>query len=151
MSKISDRGVRYTDTQRALIATILCDLSFTDTATLLSGKPPTYPTLKGIAEEFEVKPPQSKRGRKADVTKPAKVKRRGRPPGSKNKPKVSAKRSRRYDDAAKVKLVALIEENGLTGTMTLLGDKSPSIVTLHSIAKEAGITLTRGRPVKQAA
>jgi hypothetical protein len=158
MSKSSfDRGVRYTVTVRALIATLLGDLSFTEVQALLSGKAPTYPTLKAIADEYSVTPPQSKRGRKAKavVAKP-KSKRRGRPLGSKNKPKVvapvkSTKRGRRYDDAAKVKLVALIEQHGLTGTMKVLGDESPSIVTLHNIAKEAGVTLTRGRPVKEAA
>lgn len=159
MSKTSERGVRYTETVRALIATLLGDLSFTQVQTLLSGKAPTYPTLKAIADEYEVTPPQSKRGRKAKTAvKPTKAKRRGRPPGSKNKPKVVApvvaksKRSRRYDEAAKVKLVALIEQHGLTGTMRELGEDSPSIVTLHNIAKEAGVKLTRGRPaVKEAA
>lgn len=148
----SDRGVRYTETVRALIATLLGDLSFTEVQALLSGKAPTYPTLRSIAEEYNMTPPQSKRGRKANGTpKATKAKRRGRPPGSKNKPKVvkpvtSSKRGRRYDDAAKVKLVALIEQHGLTGTMRVLGDESPSIVTLHNIAKEAGVKLNRGRP-----
>jgi transcriptional regulator with XRE-family HTH domain len=152
----SDRGVRYTETVRALIATLLGDLSFTEVQALLSGKAPTYPTLKAIADEYNVTPPQSKRGRKTKAVKPAKSKRRGRPPGSKNKPKVvapvtSSKRGRRYDEAAKVKLVALIEQHGLTGTMKVLGDESPSIVTLHNIAKEAGVTLTRGRPAAKEA
>jgi transcriptional regulator with XRE-family HTH domain len=148
----SDRGVRYTETVRALIATLLGDLSFTEVQNLLSGKAPTYPTLKAIADEYEVTPPQSKRGRKTSKTvKSTKAKRRGRPPGSKNKPKVVApvaksKRSRRYDAVAKIKLVTLIEQHGLTGTMRVLGDESPSIVTLHNIAKEAGVKLTRGRP-----
>lgn len=145
MSKPSKRGVRYTDTVRALIATMLSDLSFTEVQDLLSGKAPTYPTLKAIAEEYEVTPPQSQRGRKVDGTS-----KKSGSKGRKAKAKASSKRGRRYTDADKAKLVVLIEKHGLTGTMNKLGDKSPSIVTLHNIAKENGIELKRGRPAEAA-
>tara|TARA_Y100000034_G_scaffold135296_1_gene206620 strand:- start:5341 stop:5850 length:510 start_codon:yes stop_codon:yes gene_type:complete len=169
MSKKSQRGRRIPDTERALIATVLADLGFTGTANFLVN-PPTYPTLRAIAEEYGVDVPLGQRGRPAGSKNKTEAKRgpgrpkkakRGRPVGSKNKPGHKAgrpagsknkpsKRGRRYDDAARAKLVTLIEEHGLTGTMRVLGDESPSIVTLHNIAKDAKVELTRGRPAKAA-
>lgn len=137
MSTNSERGRRYSDTERALIATVLADLGFTGTQNLLSGTAPTYPTLRKIAEEYNVTVPQGKRGRKPGSTVEVAETTNSEP---------ASKRGRRYDGVERAKLVTLIEEHGLTGTMKVLGDDSPSIVTLHKIAKDAGVELTRGRP-----
>ena len=125
---------RYTDAERALIATILGDLGYTGTQGLMSTSP-TYPTLRVIADEYDVRAPRT--ARKATS---AKAKKKGNP-----------KRSRRYNEDDRARIAKIIESNGLSGTFKILGDETPSMVTLHNIAKDAGIELHRGRPTTKKA